>query len=181
MPQVAHIVIEGAGDLANGAVHPFVTPTHGLVLLALGLLVGMQRPRDFRPLVWGLVPFLAIGLAATTVVGEAAVDSRLLAGLALVLGAAVALDRPIPLSVLAILGGAAGLAVGLDSRVEGLATSETWKTLVGTWLGATLAVFYITACVASGGEKPWVRTAVRIVGSWLVAISLMVLAFAMRA
>src|SRR5258708_21289869 len=47
-PASAH-TIEGLSGFYGGLLHPVLTPTHGLALLGLGLLIG-QQPADKRRL-----------------------------------------------------------------------------------------------------------------------------------
>ena len=54
------------------------------------------------------------------------------------------------------------------------------KTLAGTWLSLNAAVFYIAVCASNGAEKKWAKAAIRVLGSWIIAIALMVLAFSLR-
>ena len=54
------------------------------------------------------------------------------------------------------------------------------KTLFGTWVSLNLWIinfsFYTSICP----QRKWVQIGLRIAGSWITAISLMVLAFALK-
>jgi Flp pilus assembly pilin Flp len=54
------------------------------------------------------------------------------------------------------------------------------KGLIGTWISINLVAGYLALCVSNGAEKPWARIAMRVAGSWIIAISLLVLAFSLR-
>jgi hypothetical protein len=67
------------------------------------------------------------------------------------------------------------LAVGLASGPTGLDGSARWITLAGTLCAALLLPSYVAAMVTLIGPA-WLRIAVRVVGSWLGAAALLVLA-----
>ncbi|MES2922199.1 MAG: HupE/UreJ family protein [Verrucomicrobiota bacterium] len=176
----AHMAVEGAGQIANGALHPLVTPAHVLLLLGLGLLLGMQVPLDLKTPLRVFAPVSAIALLLTTSGRIAGVYQPVLIGIALCIAILVGLDRKLPRVVRAVLCAVAAVGIGLDSAVESGSAFEVVKTLVGTWLGANVAVVYISICASNGADKKWARTGMRVVGSWIVAISLLVLAFSLR-
>lgn len=178
-PGLAHIVIEGAGDLANGAVHPFVTPVHGMILLGIGLLAAMREPLELKWLARVFAPLSAVALGLTHWISLPQ-SSPVLPVSALAIGAAVALDRKWPRAVFLGLAALAAVGLGLDSAVEIGPPMTVAKTLLGTWLAMNAVVLYIAASAGRVADRKWVRTAMRILGSWIVAISLLVLAFALR-
>jgi hypothetical protein len=87
----------------------------------------------------------------------------------------VALGRPLPAAVPAAIAGVTGLALGLDSPPEAITLGAATVTLVGTWLSASLAVALL-ATLASLLTRAWQRIGLRIVGSWLAASAMLVLA-----
>jgi hydrogenase/urease accessory protein HupE len=178
-PGFAHIVIEGAGDLVNGAVHPFVTPVHGMILLGLGLLAALQEPLELKWLVRILAPLSAVALGLTHWISLPQ-GSPVLPVLALGVGAAVAQDRKWPRVVFLGLAALVAVGLGLNSPVVSSSPMAVAKTLLGTWVAVNVVVLYIAASGGRVADRKWVRTAMRILGSWIVAISLLVLAFALR-
>jgi urease accessory protein len=176
----AHMLVEGAGDLGNGALHPFFTPAHTLILLGFALLLGQQTP--FR-LKWAIRVFAvvsALALAGTIPGKIPGLHQACLLALALCLSALVAIERKLPPWVVAALGGLAALAIGFDSGVEPTASSNILKTLLGTWLSMNAVTFYLAICASNGADKQWARTGIRVIGSWIIAISLLVLAFSLK-
>ncbi len=176
----AHMAVEGAGQIANGALHPLMTPAHVLILLGLGLLSGMQVPLDLKTPLRVFTPVSAIALLATTSGRITGVYQPVLIGIAMCIAILIGLDKKLPRLVRALLCAAAAVGIGLDSVVESGSTFEVAKTLLGTWLGVNVAVVYIAICASNGAEKKWARTGIRVVGSWIFAISLLVLAFSLR-
>lgn len=176
----AHIAVEGAGEIANGALHPLITPAHVLILLGLGLLLGQQAPLDLKTPIRVFAPASAIALALAATGRIAGTYQPVLIGIALCIGILVGLERRLPRVASGALCAAAALGIGLDSAVETGSTAAVAKTLLGTWFSVNALVVYIAICASNGAGKKWASTAIRIAGSWIVAISLLVLAFSLR-
>jgi len=157
----------------TGFINPFLVPAHVLVLVGLGLMIGRQSSR--------LIAFTAFaaGLAAGLValahaVGQTSAPMALLVG-AVAVGLITAAGVPLPLVVGAPLAAAIGMAVGLDSPPQATSLRAAYAALVGTGVGAALLVGTITM-VAGRMTRPWQRIGVRLLGSWVAASALMVLA-----
>lgn len=103
-----------------------------------------------------------------------------LLGLALGAAVLVALEKKIPPTGLHALLAVAALVIGLDSAVESSSTVSVLKTLAGTWisLGVLLADIAIYASFCT--KKQWLKVGIRVIGSWIIAIALLVLAFSLR-
>lgn len=176
----AHLTIPGAGDLGNGALHPLATPSHVLILLALAILLGRRVPLDLKFAMLVLAPASAAALLATTTGWPGGVAQPFLIGLALVIAALVALEIEPSREFIAGLCAAAAIGIGLDSGVESGGAAAVAKGLFGTWFSLNFLTGYLALCVSNGAEKPWARIAMRVAGSWIIAISLLVLAFSLR-
>lgn len=174
------MAVEGAGQIANGALHPFITPSHALVLLALGLLAGQQVPLDLKGVIRVFAPVSATALFLTRFWQPGEFYQPALIGIALGVAILVGLEKRLPKSALAVICGTAASGVGIDSGVVSATPFIVAKTLVGTWLGMNAAVAYIAICASNGADKKWARAAIRIIGSWIVAIAMLVLAFSLR-
>ena len=155
----AHTAIQGMGEIASGLLHPLLTPPHLLVLLALGFLLGQQRPLRLARPAAAFAVAAALGILWTTTGAVKGVLTPVLMLLALPVGALVALARPLPGAVRLALCAAAALALGLDSGVDpGTATVPAVKTLMATW--ASLLLAWSTSrstsrcCRRSGGCRP---------------------------
>ena len=177
---IAHVSIEGWSDFANGVIHPVMNPAQMLVIVGLTLLVGRQEPLRIR------VPFmsfaismaLALGLTAAGIGG--ALFQPILTGIALCLGVLVTIGKQVPPLVITGLCVFTGAVIGLDSGMESGAWSGRLQALAGTWVSACCLVVYLSTAISNATGKNWAETAVRIIGSWLVAISIMVLAFSFK-
>lgn len=74
----------------------------------------------------------------------------------------------------------AALALGLDSAIESSSSLTVIKTPSVIWI--CLAVFptdiaiYVSFCT----KKQWMKVGIRVLGSWIIAVTLLVLAFSLR-
>jgi urease accessory protein len=165
--------------LVGGLLHPLALPAHALALLALGLLIGRQRAGQRLPLFAAFVAALAAGLTALAfALGQTPAADVLLAVAGLT-GLLVALARPLPVAAGALLAAVAGAALGLDSPPEAISIAVATATLIGTGLGAGLALALVVAAVSwlvGSPERFAPRLGVRILGSWIAASAMLVLA-----
>jgi urease accessory protein len=182
VPAHAHMTAPGMNRFTSGLVHPWMTPTHVVILLALGLCLGQHVPLRLGPACKVFGPLSAAALALTTTGWVASVPPPLLSGIALVIAALVALDTRLPAAAGAVLLAVAAVGLGLDSGVESGTALQFVATLLGTWVSLGLGLINIAYYVSLATErrKEWIRIGMRVVGSWIVAISLLMLAFALR-
>lgn len=176
----AHTSIQGAGDVLNGLLHPLTTPPHVLILLALGLLAGQQSPPNLKTPMMTFLPVSAGALLLTMTGAIAAVYPPVLIAIALVGGILVALEARVSRLACIVLFAAAAVALGLDSAVETGSTVTVLKRLFGTWISLSLIVFNLAYYVSLWTKQKWQKIGIRVVGSWLIAISFLVLAFSLR-
>ena len=158
---------------ANGLVQPLLVPAHALVLLALGLLLG-QQGRAPVPVI-AFAAALAAGLAAIALaVGQTPAGHVVLLAAALI-GLLVALAMPLPLAVSTGIAAVTGAALGLDSPPQAISLAEATAMLIGTGLGACGALAILVIAVRAL-RRDWQRIGMRIVGSWIAASAVLVLA-----
>jgi len=172
----AHLVTTGLGPVYDGISHFALTPEDVLPVLALALLAGLSGPRCGRAVLFVLpVAWLSGGLLGLSRSSELPLPA-LTASTLLALGAMVALDRKLPLGLAAGLAAALGLLHGYlngTAKLGALGLS-----------GVAATLFVVVALVAAfvvSLRAPWSRIAVRVAGSWLVAISMLMLGWAFRA
>jgi urease accessory protein len=163
----------------GGLLHPLAVPAHAMALLALGLLIGQQRfTRSLALPPMAFAAGLAAGLAAIAfAVGQTSAANVLLATAALS-GLLVALARPLPVFVCVPLAAVVGVALGADSPPDVISISAATVMLIGTGVGACIALAIIVFCVRYVAYAPQIgpRTGVRILGSWVAASAMLVLA-----
>ncbi|HEY3642214.1 MAG TPA: HupE/UreJ family protein [Xanthobacteraceae bacterium] len=159
----------------GGLLHPLLTPSHALALLGLGLLIG-QQPASKRPLPLMLfVLALAAGLLALAfAVGETPAGDVLLAGVA-ISGVLVAAAFRLSILVLGPLATVVGAAIGLDSPPDVVSLREGVLMLIGTGIGASIALWLVVAGAARMA-RDWQQIGVRVLGSWTAASALLAIA-----
>jgi hypothetical protein len=162
----------------RGVLQPLALPAHALALLALGLLIGQQGARARLLGLAAFIAGLAGGLIAIALaVGQTPAPNILLAAAGLA-GVLVAIGRPMPTLGCALLATAAGVALGLDSPPEAISIPAGTMMLIGTGVGASVALAIVVAGAAFVGAQKWnaPRIGMRVLGSWIAASSVLVLA-----
>ncbi len=177
----AHTAFQGLGEFASGFLHPFTTPPHLLVLLALGLWLGQHAPLRIKEPALVFAGAAAAGLILTVGGHVGGVYPPALIIVGLCIGISVVIGLPMPLWVKLAACGVAALVLALDSGVEaGTHRAATVKILAATWASLVLCLVNLAFYVSLLPTVRWVQTGVRVMGSWIVAISFLLLAFALR-
>ncbi len=175
---LAHSPIQGIGNFYNGLLHPVLVPAHLLLLMAFGLFLGQQGLKRIE---------MALGVfAAATIVGLVLAWFSIGTGienLVLVLSAAVGLLVAISLQmallwcvIIALL---AGFLLGIDSAQQELSGQDKLASLFGSGVAIYFLALYPMALADYFKRKVWQKIAIRIIGSWIAASSLLVLALAL--
>jgi urease accessory protein len=159
----------------RGLLQPLLMPSHALALVGLGLLIGQQSADRRLVAMIAFALALAAGLGALALaVGETPAGDVLLAGVA-VSGVLAALAAPVPTLGLALLAAVLGAALGLDSPPDVLSLLGAYLMLLGSGLGACLALGIASECAARAARQ-WQRMGVRVLGSWAAASAMLALA-----
>ena len=174
----AHLVTTGLGPVYDGLLHFVLTPEDLVPVLALALLVGLRGAAHGRralfvlPAAWLLGGVL--GLAAHGSV------SPVLTSLSFVLlGSLVAADVRLSLAATTLLATLLGLAHGY---LNGTAMALPGLGAAGL-VGIVAAVFALVALASSCVvplQAAWARMSVRVAGSWIAAIGLLLLGWGFR-
>jgi urease accessory protein len=161
----------------EGLLDPVSVPAHVLALVALGLFISRQPDRGVAFMVFAAA--LIGGLVAIAfAVGATPARSVLLANTTIV-GVLVATGWAPPKPIGWLLAAIAGAAVALDSPPQAITIAEANATLAGTALGAC-TVMCVVIAVASYATRRWHELGVRILGSWIAASAILVLAVLLR-
>jgi urease accessory protein len=170
----AHSPIEGIGTFYGYALHPLVVLPHALLLAATALLLGQQGRGAARA---GVVA-MAASFAATLVLAPfrlQAASAEIVLLFAACLAGILAAWRPsLPRSLAGVLGGVAGILIGLDSFPAEAPRNEAGMALAGVSAGF-MALLVLLTGLSLGAKNGWLRVALRVVGSWIAAISLLAL------
>jgi hydrogenase/urease accessory protein HupE len=159
--------------LIGGLLHPLSVPAHVLALLAIGLLIGRRSERLI--LLAAFVAGLAAGLGALALAVATTSAANILLAATTLSALLVALAYQVPALVSVLLVAIAGIALGLDSPPEAISLPVAAAMLIGTGIGASFAVAVVAAGASRLG-RPWQQIGVRILGSWIAASAILVLA-----
>jgi hydrogenase/urease accessory protein HupE len=176
---LAHVPFAGLNDLYNGILHPLVVPAHLLVLTATGLFLGKQGTRVVAPSLLVFSLFTLAGLVATLFASGGVGEIKLLAAAALV-GLLVAANVRVSMVLCLPVAALAGFFLGLDSYQDAFAGSAKFFSLLGSGLGLCFLFSYAVAFADYFGDRNWQKIGVRIVGSWVAASAILVLALSMK-
>jgi hydrogenase/urease accessory protein HupE len=175
----AHLTDTGLGPVYDGIAHLLLSFDDLLPVIALALLAGLNGARAGRLVLFVLpVAWLAGGILGVLVAGAA--PPPLATSLSLltlgVLTAASPRLRPLLVFVLAI---ALGLMHGW---LNGAAIATAGREASGLF-GIAGAIFVIVALVSAlvvSLRRGWTRIAVRVTGSWIAAVGLLMLGWGLR-
>ncbi len=175
----AHLVTTGFGRFYDGVAHLAMTPSDLLVVLGMGLLAGLGGARAARP-VLVLMPaaWLCGGLIGMVWPGHSESPAIMTLSFGL-LGVLVVLDCRLPRGILLGLASGAGFLHGYTNGATMTAGGRDWLALVG----ATTAVFVLATllpAVVVSLRQAWMRVAVRVAGSWIAAIGMLMLGWLAR-
>jgi urease accessory protein len=179
----AHAVSKRFGDFYAGALHPLTALEHVLPFLALGILAGQRGAEKTRSVVLAFpaatIAGACLALWLPSLPGIAAVNIVS----AVLFGALVAAAWPLPAPVFY------GLAV-LFGFTHGYANGAAVTDKIAPYLFISGIAVAAAAVLAYGmlftdfllQQKPgWLRIAVRVAGSWIAAIGLLVLSISGKA
>jgi hydrogenase/urease accessory protein HupE len=176
---VAHPVFGGAGGFGGGLLHPLFVPAHLMAVVAIAALIAQQQSKWHWPSHWP-APFLfIIGLAAGFVAIAGAYaptySSEAVLACATIAGFLVAFGMPLLSRTVAILAAATGVSVALDSPPDVISIREAIRIQLGTFCGAIILLVAAIEFV-SRHRHHWQRIGTRIIGSWIAASAILVLA-----
>lgn len=136
-------------------------------------------PLDLKPLFIFFAPILAFALTLTATGVIRGVYQPVLIGIALCAAIPVALEKPVSPLIYRVLTTAVALAIGFDSAPEPSSTGVLIKALAGTGIMVIFLVFDLAYYTRLAMGRPWLRVGVRVLGSWIIAISFLVLALSL--
>lgn len=177
LPASAHLVSTGLGPVYDGIYHFFLSPEEVLPLAALALFAGLRGPPYARwvmfvvPIAWLLAGLIGAEPKAGVQAAGIAIGFLLVGGL---LAADVKLSRA-RTTLFAILLGAicGGMGGSLGSDQSGLLAM----------LGGALSVAVMLALLSSLAlplRQEWQRLTVRIAGSWIAAVGILLVGWAVH-
>ena len=173
----AHLVTTGLGPVYDGIGHLFMTPEDIIPALTLVLFAGLRgtltskRTLFLLPLAWfagGVVGIFTQGLPPLSVAPLTI----------LTLGGLVAVDMKLSSLIFTVLLLVVGFAHGV---VNGIALQEG-PGILGL-IGISASLFVLVALFSAlvvSVKQPWMRITVRIAGSWVAAIGMLMFGWIFR-
>ena len=175
----AHLLTTGLGPVYDGISHILLSPDDLLPVLVMGLLAGLNGPVAGRRALFTLtIAWLAGGLAGFAA-SQPVVPGSLTAVSFLVLGGLTAADRGLSPAIVTSLALSVGL---LHGWLNGAAIAEAQREPLGL-VGIVSAAFVLVALAGAlvvSVPAGWARIAVRVAGSWVAAIGLLILGWNLR-
>jgi hydrogenase/urease accessory protein HupE len=175
----AHLVTTGLGPIYDGVSHVLMSPEDLVPILAMSLLAGMNGARAGRRSLFAVSLAWLVGGAVGFLVGGAALPAAVTSLSFLVLGGLAAADRPLSQATVTSLAAVVGLLHGGMNGAAIVAAGREPLGLIG--IGATV---FVVAALTSGlvvSIRPApLRIAVRVAGSWVAAIGLLMLGWSVR-
>jgi urease accessory protein len=170
---VAH-PIKGAGDFYSGMLHPVLALEQVLPMIALGLLAGQQERRTAIRVLWLFPVALITGAVAGHGPKATSLSMAVELSLMVIIGILLAISRPLPRLLVSILAIVAGIVGGIPIASELTGDVEAYRFVVGAALTGLVVITWAIGLVRSL-KRPWTQIAVRVAGSWVAAIGIMML------
>jgi len=175
----AHLTDTGLGPIYDGIAHLLLSFDDLLPVLALAMLAGLNGAPAGRLLLFVLpVAWLAGGISGA-LAGSAAAPPMATSPWLLALGVLTAASANLRPAVFVGLAVALGLVHGWLNGAAIAAAGRETSGLIG--IAGTL---FVVVALASAGvvslRKPWTRIVVRVAGSWIAAVGLLMLGWELR-
>ena len=179
-PAHAHLMNTGFGPFNDGLTHLFVTPEDLLPVIAIALMAGLRGPRFGRAVLLALPVAWLAGTAAGFLLAAPIALPLAETIVTIALGVLLATESALPFAFVTCLAILLGLLHGI------LNASELPKASLSSLIsaaGVAVALFGAVSLLAGQAASMrvrWARVAVRVAGSWIMAIGLLMLGWAMR-
>lgn len=166
--------MKGVGDFYAGMLHPLTTMDTVLPLVALSLLAGQQQRETAVKIIAAFPAALAAG---TLLIAFRPVPTSLATFELLITAAAgllIALARTFPSWMPVGLSMFIGLSIGWSNGAEITTEISAVRFVAGLSMVGLLAITYGVGLLRHL-KMEWAQVAVRVVGSWLAAVGILVL------
>ena len=178
-PAEAHLVTTGLGPIYDGISHVLMSPDDLVPILALALLAGLNGPAAGRRALFALTGAWLVGGMVGFLFGQPIVPGTVTTASFLVIGGLTAADRRLSPTVVTALAVIVGL---LHGWLNGAGIAESQREALGL-AGIASAIFVLVAIASAfvvSLRVDWMRVAVRVAGSWVAAIGLLMLGWSLR-
>lgn len=173
----AHSAARGAGDFYAGALHALTALEHVLPFVALGILAG-QQGRKGEPFLLVFCVALAVGATVALWAAPLPYIGMLNIFSGILFGGLVAAAWPLPRAFCYGIAMAFGLTHGLANGAGMIEQSKPYLFIPGVAIAGLAVTAYglIVTDYLLRRKSGWIHIAVRVAGSWIAAIGILVLA-----
>jgi hydrogenase/urease accessory protein HupE len=175
----AHLVTTGLGPIYDGISHVLLSPDDLVPIVAIALLAGLNGPAVGRRALFALTAAWLVGGTAGVLFGQPILPAAITTASFLVIGGLTAADRCLSPSAVTALAVVVGLVHGW---LNGVGIAEAQKEALG--LAGIVGAIFVLVAIASAAvvslRMHWTRIAVRVIGSWVAAIGLLMLGWSLR-
>ena len=174
----AHLVTTGLGPVYDGIGHLVMTPEDLIPVLALALYAGLRGTAPGRsalfilPLAWFVGGLVGVYVDGLPTVPTAALSF-------VILGVFIAADLKLPNAVFTVIVLLLGLVHGSMNGIA-LKDGPGILGLIGIMVTLFVLVALFSALVVSL-KQPWTRIVVRVAGSWVAAMGMLMFGWMFRA
>jgi hydrogenase/urease accessory protein HupE len=175
-PAHAHLMNSGFGPFYDGLAHPLISPEDLLPAVAVTLWAGLNGARYGRWVLATLPAAWLAGMAAGWGLALPTAPAPAVAVATAVTGALAASGLKLPLPAWAAL---LGVLHGVGNGGELAATTGGLIAIIGIALSLAAVVSLVAGQVAVL-QAYWARLAVRISGSWIAAIGMLMFGWSMK-
>ncbi|HEV3276545.1 MAG TPA: HupE/UreJ family protein [Terriglobia bacterium] len=165
----------GVGDFYAGVLHPLTAIECLLPMIALGLLAGQQVRKSAILMLAAFPPGLTAGAALGSFAPAPTVVGWINLGSMAVLGLLVAARRSLPPIVAVALSTVLGITIGVANGSELGSQVSAYRFIPGLALAGLFVVAYGIGSVRAL-RPPWLQIGFRVLGSWIAAVGILVLA-----
>jgi urease accessory protein len=175
----AHLVTTGLGPIYDGISHVLMSPDDLVPIVAMVLVAGLNGPAASRRTLFTLTGAWLVGGVAGFLAGGTVIPGEVSAFTFLVLGGLAAADprlSPTAVTALAVIVGA------LHGWLNGVVIAQSEQEAIGL-VGIAAATFVLVALASAfviSLRALWARVAIRVAGSWVAAIGLLMLGWSLR-
>lgn len=162
----------------DGVMHVFVSPEDLVPILAMAMLAGLNGQSAGRRALFGLTSAWLVGGIAGFVVGQPVASMGTTMSF-LVLGVLIATDPRMSPRLVSAIAIVLGLLHGWLNGAAIAAAEREASGLVGIAM-ATFVMVALVAAIVVSLQAAWMRIVVRVAGSWVAAIGLLMLGWSLR-
>lgn len=178
-PARAQFAMSASDGFEAGLMLPWLFAEQAIALIAAGLFLGQQQNLSFLKIWPAFLVAMGIGLTIPPTIFSLLSLGLSLLAMAIAMGGLTALKMPMPMPAAIAVAAAAGAIEGVASAPG----ASDWGAALGVAAGSALRAnlflalpFLIADWLGGSERRPWAAIALRVAGSWVAAIGIMMLA-----